>query len=163
WRQEVQLSSDGEICVLWVEKGWLQVRRQNAAGDLDWQIVLARATDPTPPTIESWPLARSVNVSYQNGRYFIRDFGFYLRAFREKKAADAADWPRLSLNKDDYKSAGYAQGGGRWVNTWQGKSWFVLTLGPGREETDCIVRLNHLELREAGYGTQSTRDFARAF
>src|SRR5262245_27239263 len=150
WRNEIKVSDRGDLCVAWVEKGWLQVRRENAAGDLDWQIVLAKATDPTPPVIDTWNLAGSINVSYQAGRYFIRDFQFYLRAFRQKKAADSEDWPRLSLSKDDYQSLGYAQGGGHWVNTWQGKSWFVLTVGPARDAADCIVRMNHVELRDAG-------------
>src|SRR5689334_3145177 len=46
WRKEVQLSSDGDVCIAWVEKGWLQVRRQSASGELEWQIVLAKATEP---------------------------------------------------------------------------------------------------------------------
>src|SRR5262249_49713061 len=36
---------------LWVEQGWLVVRRETTAGDLEWQVVLARADDPKPPQV----------------------------------------------------------------------------------------------------------------
>ena len=164
WRQEVKTSEGGDRVVAWVEKGWLQVRRQTAAGEMEWQVVLAKATDPTPPTIEGWPLAGSVNVSYAGGRYFVRDYLFYLRAFREMKDADDDTWPRLTLNANQYKSSGYATtSSGRWVTTWQDDAWFALALGPGKDASDCLVRLNHRELLEGGFGTQSTKDFARVF
>src|SRR5687768_16146663 len=162
WRREAKVSDEGDVVIAWVEKGWLQVQRRNAAGDLDWHIVLAKATDPQPPTIDTWNLAGSVNVAYQNGRYFIREFDFYLRAFREKKDPAADDWPRLPVLTDDYKLSGDAGGPGHWVTNWRGKSWFVVTLGPAKEASDCLVRLNHLQLG-AGGGVQGAGDWLRSF
>src|SRR5262245_36557814 len=37
---------------VWVEKGWLVVRRETKGGELEWQIVLAQATDPKPPQLK---------------------------------------------------------------------------------------------------------------
>src|SRR5436190_13962065 len=36
---------------LWVEMGWLVVRRTTVDDDFEWQVVLARATDPQKPVI----------------------------------------------------------------------------------------------------------------
>jgi thiol-disulfide isomerase/thioredoxin len=163
WRKGTQVSKAGNLCIAWVEQGWLQVKRQNAAGDLDWQIVLAKATDPTPPVIESSPETGKFALGYQNGRYFIRDFGFYLRCFREKKTADSPDWPRVTLPDEDHKSLGWVSGRSNWLTPWQGKSWFVVALGPAKDAFDCYLRLNHLELKGAGYGMQSNPEFVRAF
>jgi len=76
WRREVKVSDEGDVVIAWVEKSWLQVQRRNAAGDLDWHIVLAKATDPQPPTIDTWNLAGSVYVNYRNGSYFIREYTY---------------------------------------------------------------------------------------
>ena len=34
-----------------VEQGWLVVRHEVSDGEVDWEIVLARASDPAPPTV----------------------------------------------------------------------------------------------------------------
>src|SRR5258708_1221211 len=48
---------------LWTEKGWLLVRRERQEG-VEWQIVLARATDPTPPVVAVGKDNLSVDVTY---------------------------------------------------------------------------------------------------
>lgn len=36
-----------------VDQGWLVVRHEVGDGQMDWEIVLARAFDPTPPTVQT--------------------------------------------------------------------------------------------------------------
>jgi hypothetical protein len=44
WEQTVELPStrttEGDTVRLWVDEGLLCARRQNAAGELDWQVIL---------------------------------------------------------------------------------------------------------------------------
>ena len=54
---------------LWVERGWLVVRYETPKRGLEWQVVLARATNPTPPKSQFDQLG--FEITY--GPYFIRD------------------------------------------------------------------------------------------
>jgi thiol-disulfide isomerase/thioredoxin len=81
---------------LWTKGGWLIVRRTTAHDDLEWQIVLARASDPEKPQVKVNEKIGLVEVRYRG--YLIRE-GMHgrLRVFRERKTADFPDWPRLDL------------------------------------------------------------------
>src|SRR5690348_2873227 len=59
WRTSIPaLKSEGAVIKrearvsLWVEKGWLLVRRATVDDELEWQVVLARASDSARPQIK---------------------------------------------------------------------------------------------------------------
>src|SRR5262249_10227062 len=63
---------------LWVDRGWLVARYETRKRGPEWQIVLARATDPTPPKFQSDQLG--FEITY--GPYFVREHLGYLRVLR---------------------------------------------------------------------------------
>lgn len=83
WSREAQVR-------LWVEMGWLIVRRTTADGDFEWQVVLARATDPQQPEVTTE--AGNLDIRYRH--FFVResDEGKF-RILREPKTADSPPWP----------------------------------------------------------------------
>lgn len=82
---------------MWVEKGWLLVRRATIDDDLEWQVVLARASDPAKPQIKRNEATGGMELRYRE--YFIREgVAGRLRIYRELKTNDAPEWPALSLD-----------------------------------------------------------------
>src|SRR6185436_17407850 len=76
---------------LWVELGWLMVRRTTAEGDFEWQVVLARATDPQKPEIKVDEYG-NLDVAYRH--YFVRETNEgKFRILREIKTAESPPWP----------------------------------------------------------------------
>jgi len=81
WSQTIPLdASPGDSYRVSVSEGWLHVRRQNIQGALDWQIMLAKVADDQPPKISLIPGALVFDLSYADGRYFIRETGDALRS-----------------------------------------------------------------------------------
>src|SRR5687767_8930779 len=56
---------------LWVEQGWLSVRRTDADGEIEWQVALAQPLKDTVPVVHVH--ARTVGVDLSYGNYFIRE------------------------------------------------------------------------------------------
>src|SRR4051794_38011387 len=54
----------GDRYVVWIERGWVHARRETAAGVVDWQVVLAEATDPEPPAVAAPEGTLRFEVSY---------------------------------------------------------------------------------------------------
>ena len=157
---------EGDTYRVWVEKGWLQAKRRTKAGQTDWHIVLARATDPEPPTIRAPNDTVTVDISYRGGRFFIRETRDVLRCVRERKRGTDGTWPRSDSLDGSYRGAGSAGGADQppMLAGWMNDEWFVVTIGPTSERFDCLLRLNPKSERGAGYGFQGFRgDLREAF
>lgn len=77
-----------------VEQGWLIVRRATTDDDLEWEVVLARASDPARPEIT---IDTDVFELRYRG-YVVRENRFgSLRIYRERKLPDAPPWPALTV------------------------------------------------------------------
>lgn len=133
--------------VSWVEQGWLCVRRTTAEHELEWQVVLARARDPEPPTVTIDEMQSSLELTY--GDYFIRedDMG-KLRIEREPKSADSPEWPQIKFEPFEFQRVhaelGFSEVFGSDFWTWlQARTtpgrpdlWLRLTEGTGMQEND---------------------------
>jgi thiol-disulfide isomerase/thioredoxin len=131
-----------------VEGGWLQVRRETSDGQIDWHVVLARASDPTPPVVTEPglpPEGRArFEVSYREGRYFIREDLNVLRAVREPKPAEPASWPAIAVPGEQLSRMGWGRSAGPPpLDAFQGyvEPWFLYASGPGGKRLDCWIRL----------------------
>src|SRR5262245_42063216 len=78
WRVVVRAVPYNDVVVrrearvtLSAEKGWVIVRRTTDEGDLEWQIVLARASDLERPQTKINEKVGTLEVRYRG--YFIRD------------------------------------------------------------------------------------------
>ena len=162
WRRTIPIPrprlGEGHTYVIWVEGGWLQVKRQTATGETDWHIVLARATDPTPPTVLADEDEVPVEFSYRDGRYFIREDRDVLRCIREAKRGEDGTWPRSYFLDDSFKYAGFAGAPSRGqITALRGDTWFFAATGPTKERFDCIVRLVPVKMMPSGYSFSSIR------
>ena len=75
---------------VWVEKGWVVARLETEAGDLEWHVVLARATIAQPPKVDVDPSSGFPSVEY--GSYFVRETLGHLRIMRERKDDKSPAW-----------------------------------------------------------------------
>ncbi|GAC1336464.1 MAG: hypothetical protein NVSMB14_04080 [Isosphaeraceae bacterium] len=156
WKKVVPIPSpllgEGDQYVVWVEKGWLQARRETAAGEIDWQIVLARATEPKPPTVSAPKGTFRFEVSYREGRYFVREDANILRCLREHKPDDSKAWPAVPFKADKF-----LQGtSGPRLGLWHDKSWYFVAARPNKDQPDCLVRIGPLAHGEQGTGFEGT-------
>ena len=135
-----------------VEQGWLVVRRETPAGDLEWQVVLARADDPKPPEVQVDKSKGTLELRY--GTYFIRDNFGALRVFREPKTDRSLPWPQKPLDPQR-TSRGSAGGGGVQLSGWESGDWYWGASGLPGGLSDVWVRLNHKELVGNGFGFSS--------
>ena len=103
WRQTIVLPptphiAGGQVSVS-VEDGWLCVRRDATDGQCEWQFVLCRIDEESPPTIQIMNgLPTFIEISSHDGRYFIRESAGILhsparirvgvQATREKRPAE---------------------------------------------------------------------------
>ena len=135
---------DGDLYRVWVEKGWLQAKREKPNGDTDWHVVLARATDPTPPLVEAPKGSVRFEVSYHGGRYFVREDAFLFRCLRERKTAKLAGWPSVPFpapeNRNVHATAGSTSRPPALRESVAG-DWIVVASGPSDESVDCLLRL----------------------
>jgi RNA polymerase sigma factor (sigma-70 family) len=137
---------------LTVEQGWLIVRRETAAGELEWQVVLARAADgPLPQTRVDE--VGAIEVKY--GSYFVREIFGSLRVLRERKTADSPPWPQPQLEPaDQVRHAAGAKS--PHVTGWITGDWFWAAAGLDGGRSDVLVRLQHKDLFGNGSGCSST-------
>jgi len=137
---------------VWVELGWLSARLESKAGDLEWQVVLARATIAQPPKVHVDPKFGCPSVEY--GAYFVRENFGHLRIMRERKNEKSPPWvmpdpdPRqIQRNSALNKLVLYDAG-----------EWFWVTSGPSQNKPDVRIRFQHKELnKDKGRGGQSIR------
>jgi RNA polymerase sigma factor (sigma-70 family) len=156
WAQTVEASrpaEDGQtrVAARWklaVEQGWLVVRRETPAGDLEWHVVLARAAGGPPPQARVDPFS-AVEVKY--GGYFVREISGSLRVLRERKAAGSPPWPRPRL---DPLGQSINQAGGAFphITGWISGDWCWAASGPSDGRGDVWLRLQHKDLSGNGYG-----------
>jgi hypothetical protein len=123
----------------WVEQGWLIVRREQLNGDLDWQIVLAQATETEPPEVNLREFG-SIEINY--GRYFIRENMGKMRVFRERKTDTSPPWPAVPLPPGAKE---VEHSGNRTVQRGSGvlDDWLWYASGPSENVYDIWVRVNH--------------------
>lgn len=131
-----------------VEKGWLLVRRTTAEDDLEWEVVLARASDPKEPTVTVEPnqvpagYGGAVDVSYRG--YFARENaqGKY-SILRERKTAESPEWSGL----DPGGAAAPRSTAGRriFVGTQIVDGWRFLQIGHSFERPDICLRFQPME------------------
>ncbi|HJT33741.1 MAG TPA: redoxin domain-containing protein [Pirellulales bacterium] len=134
-------------CRAWIEQGWLVVERRTDQDELEWKIVLAKAVGDEPPQIDA-SRPGALRVSFRSGRYFIRDEFGEFRCLREPKQPDDV-WPRIDLPERDPGELWGSAGGGKMVGKMV-KGWFIVAAGPTDGAADCLVRLNHVEMRKGG-------------
>ncbi|HEX7446880.1 MAG TPA: redoxin domain-containing protein [Pirellulales bacterium] len=140
--------SPSGACRAWVEQGWLLVERRTDRDELEWKIVLAKVVGDEPPQIDVHRPG-SLRLDYRGGLYFIRDEFGNLRCRRQTKTPDDV-WPDIALpGRDPDGDLWGSAGGGKLVGTLV-KPWFFVAAGPKQGAADCLLRLNHQELRTGG-------------
>lgn len=140
--------------LLWVEKGWLNVRRSTWDDELEWQVALSRASDPARPVIKIDERMSSLDLSYRG--YFIRENGSgKLRIYREAKSADAPEWPTLTFAPWEFQ---LSRTSGRFADAFQFDYWNWVQAGPSVQKPDLWVRFSEMGgLRtDGGIGVQVT-------
>ncbi len=157
----VPTATDDAECELWVESGWLHVRRRESTGII-WQVVLAKVQKQLVPEVTYVEGSPWIQVSYADGRYFIRDNSLVLRALRQQgdtkrptfKVSDV-----VAGEKNMERFRGYTGAFGRFIEGAVYGDWFCAMTGPARGDWDLLVRLNQQELFDVpnnvmGGGTQ---------
>ncbi len=166
WKQTVQpkpLSGRGDVYELAVENGWLRAKRSTADGQLEWQMFLARVVEGELPVISTVG-SSSFELSYRDGRYFIRDVDNLLRRRARAPPAEQA-WPRASALAGDARRMGRGRASlvDCQITAWGLDDWFFATSGHDDERLDAIVRLNPIKKQPPGYGFETRPLFARCF
>jgi thiol-disulfide isomerase/thioredoxin len=124
---------------LWVEKGWLVVRRITAEEDLEWQIVLARASDPRRPEIKVHEAGGGLEIAYRG--YLIRESRLavlrQLRMFRERKTEQSPEWPIYEFENQHLNGNRVSSDT---LNGWVGDFWWWVQSGPSKTRPDLWLR-----------------------
>ena len=131
---------------VWVEQGWLVARLETQAGDLEWHVVLARATIAQPPTVHVDPTFGFPSVEY--GAYFVRENLGHLRILRERKDDKSPAWVMTDADPKQTPRCG------AWNRTFVHEvgDWSWLTSGPSQNKPDVRIRFHHKELNKKGAG-----------
>jgi len=159
WKRVVPVTmpelGEGDRYLIWVDGGWLQVRRETSTGVTDWHIVLARATDPGAPVIEATKGTVRFALSYRDGRYFVHEDLDVLSCLREPKRGIKGPWPAVGISPDRYRRHGSAATpeSPPMLRGWLGEEGFLIASSTGstEERRDCLVRLSP-KVKEKGYG-----------
>lgn len=166
------VTENNTVCRVWVEDDWLHVERVSDDG-IEWRVIVARASDGVMPRVVVSPNAPTIEVSYADGRFFVRDNSSVVRAVRQR-----LDSPRptfgladVSSQKNETRRGHTNSVAGFLLAGFEVGQWFCATSGPRSEELDCFVRLNPEELsasnnsrRKGSMGFGSMRDgLAEAF
>jgi len=127
----------GARALLWVEQGWLCVRRTTEDDELEWQVVLARASDPERPVVTIDEKQSSLELTYRD--YFIReDDSGKLRIEREPKSADFPEWPLVKFDPFEYRRGQATLG---MTDSFESDFWTWLAARPIRGRPDLWLRL----------------------
>lgn len=149
---EALVDADGHIVLgavrytLRVEQGWLIVRREVNDGDREWEIVLARASEPELPRIAANAAMAQVAVAYRG--YFVREDLGLLRVLRERKTPQSPPWPVLAVIPDGGFGA-RTQNETHLLRSWNQDEWFYVGVGPIDAPVDAVLRLEHQEVSRA--------------
>ena len=160
WQQAIEIPGlrepSGELALLpakaslWVEEGWLCVRRSAADGALEWQVALAQPIDGVMPAVE----IDDANLSITYGQYFVRENRGRLRIMRQRKEAESPAWPTLEMKEAITKRLGLAAIPARHVELKAlicgGWCWVISGLAKSRP--DVWLRLERQELQKPGFG-----------
>lgn len=146
WRSIVPAEKRGDVVVrrecrvtLWTEDGWLIVRRSTIDDELEWQVVLARASDPVRPQVKVNDRSGAIDVSYRG--YFIREGGWRrLRVYRERKTRQSPAWPELSL-EGERRPLGSGSCAGVSLSACGLDQWCWVQSGPSDKHPDLWLRL----------------------
>jgi thiol-disulfide isomerase/thioredoxin len=133
-----------------VEQGWLVTRLESQAGDLEWHVVLARATVAQPPKVHVDPMFGCPSVEY--GPYFRENLG-HLRILRERKDDKSPAWIMPDADPKQTQICGALN---RTVVHEVG-DWCWLTSGPSKNKPDVRIRFQHKELGKKGHGATGIR------
>jgi hypothetical protein len=135
---------------VWVEKGWLVARLETNAGDLEWHVVLARATLSQPPKLHVDPAVGCPSVGY--GAYFVRENFGHLRILRERKESDSPAWIMPDTDaKQTLRCSALNQ-----IFVHEAGDWCWLTSGPSQDQPDVRIRFQHKEMANKGFGGTGT-------
>ncbi|MEW4569461.1 TlpA disulfide reductase family protein [Tautonia sp. JC769] len=138
----------GATLGLSVEQGWLIAKRETTAGAVEWRVVLARASDARPPSVELDRRLGGLRLGYRG--YFVRDSLGALRILREPKSADSPPWPAWSPGPKD-KDLGSVSAG-VCLAAQESGDWCWVSCGPAEAPGDVWLRLEHKELQGNGNG-----------
>jgi thiol-disulfide isomerase/thioredoxin len=141
-------TATGAKVKLWVEQGWLVVRRETPAGELEWQVVLARADDPRPPQVRV-DAAGVIDLTY--GSYFVRESLGSLRVLRERKTGQSPAWPRLPPDPRRESLGFGGSGNPTRVAAWKVGDWCWVECGPADDRGDIWLRFQHMEQLGGGH------------
>lgn len=123
--------------LLWVEQGWLCVRRTTADDELEWQVILARASDPERPVVTIDEKQSSLELTYRD--YFVREDGSgRLRIERELKLADAPEWPLVNFDPFEFQRGKATMG---MTDSFESDFWTWLQTRPIPGRPDLWLRL----------------------
>jgi thiol-disulfide isomerase/thioredoxin len=147
----------GDKVTIWVEDGWVVARRQTSSGDLEWHIVLARASNPQPPEVKVDQVSGGLSITY--GAYFLREDCGRLRVLRQRKNNQSPAWSMPAVNAKRELLA--AAGGTTSLEVID--NWCWGTSGPSETKPDVRIRMQHAQLGD-GQGGQAWRGgLARVF
>jgi thiol-disulfide isomerase/thioredoxin len=157
WKQVIRPEQDGDTYELSVIDGWLVVRRTDKQGAIDWQIVLAEIAGDELPKV-AYIGGFQFELSYRDGRYFIRETGPFLRALRQPKD-DRGLFARTAVLDEKAKSSGWGAARGkssRLLSAWSLDDWYFVGIGRDKEQLEALIRLNPLQRSKSGYGVSTT-------
>jgi thiol-disulfide isomerase/thioredoxin len=165
WKQTIPIEG-GDTYDVSIKDGWLIVKRSDNDGGLDWQLVLARVVAGELPKISRIG-AGHFELSYLDGRFFIRETADFLRVMREPKT-DLGFFEHVAVLGEGAESKGSGrfsrtEGSGRFKRTecstmssWQKDDWFYVGVGPDEQIYNVFVRLNAVANRSHGHGVMTT-------
>jgi thiol-disulfide isomerase/thioredoxin len=168
WKQSVPLEGTGDVLELWVKDGWLLVRRLDDEHAVDWQILLTKIAAGQTPSIatihSSAGKGLGFEVSYADGRYFIRDEHGVLRSLRQPADADQGPLCRElfgPLARDRGKAQCLAAN--LVVLHWRENGWHIATSARNAERAQTLVRLCQHDAEALEWGFRSSAVLSHFF
>lgn len=152
----------GHRYVAAVGNGWLHVRREASTGKLIWHVALAEVSGTETPEVKHLPNAAPFQISYGNGRYFVREDLNYVRCIRQRKLPDDVTWHGLVHVPADQELRNTA-GSQKFppaMTLAEGDEWFHAFGGTAPQYSDWYVRLTPAALGKGGYAAMAVRDGA---
>ncbi len=171
WQRTVELpetlASPDDRCELWVRDGWLHARRLSASGQADWEVVLCEIQPEVQPDVYLVEGQPYVEISYHQGRYFIRDTMFAFRCLRQSKveAPSAPLIPAENWMGPAAKRRGFAGNpvDNYYLHAWDQDEWHHIGAGPDENHFDCVLRINPTALKAKGHGFQGVGGLTYVF